>query len=220
MTVFDAIENGDLRSLRKLMRSGIDLEQVDEDSGAAPLALAAECGHVDVVKVLLRAGVDPDWGGATTPLEAAALEGHVDVADILIRAQADVNRPVADGFTPLITAASTGNLEMVRMLLKAGANPLVLDDEGKSALALAKKNKHQDVVKELEDRASNGNGYRPGAAGNLFAALESRDVEQLKKFRMLPRELDHDEGELTATQKVKRRHVENEFRELIEGIYG
>ena len=29
-------------------------------------------------------------------------------------------------------------------------------------------------------------------------------VEQVKKFRMLPKELDHEDGELTATQKVKR----------------
>ena len=29
-------------------------------------------------------------------------------------------------------------------------------------------------------------------------------VEQIKEFRMLPKELDHEDGELTATQKVKR----------------
>ena len=31
----------------------------------------------------------------------------------------------------------------------------------------------------------------------------SRTVEQIKKFRMLPKELDHEDGELTATQKVQ-----------------
>ena len=30
-------------------------------------------------------------------------------------------------------------------------------------------------------------------------------VEQIKKFRMIPKELDHEDGELTATQKLKRR---------------
>ena len=29
-------------------------------------------------------------------------------------------------------------------------------------------------------------------------------VEQIKKFRMIPKELDHEDGELTATQKIKR----------------
>jgi len=45
-------------------------------------------------------------------------------------------------------------------------------------------------------------------------------VEQIKKFRLMPKELDHEEGELTATQKVKRRYVEDLFRDLIEGMYG
>jgi long-chain acyl-CoA synthetase len=44
-------------------------------------------------------------------------------------------------------------------------------------------------------------------------------VEQIKQFRLIPKELDHEEGELTATQKVKRRHVEDLFRDLIEDIY-
>ncbi len=45
-------------------------------------------------------------------------------------------------------------------------------------------------------------------------------VEQIKKFRLIPKELDHEDGELTATQKVKRRHVEELFRDLIEEMYG
>ena len=44
-------------------------------------------------------------------------------------------------------------------------------------------------------------------------------VEQIREFRLLPKELDHDQGELTATQKVKRRVVEELFEELIEGMY-
>ncbi len=44
-------------------------------------------------------------------------------------------------------------------------------------------------------------------------------VEQIKKFEMLPKELDHEEGELTATQKVKRKAISEEFDEIIEGMY-
>ncbi|MGI9615222.1 MAG: AMP-dependent synthetase/ligase [Acidimicrobiales bacterium] len=44
-------------------------------------------------------------------------------------------------------------------------------------------------------------------------------VEQVKAFRLLPRELDHETGELTATQKVKRRAIVEEFPELIEEMY-
>ncbi|NIA25576.1 MAG: AMP-binding protein [Gammaproteobacteria bacterium] len=44
-------------------------------------------------------------------------------------------------------------------------------------------------------------------------------VEQIKKFRLIPKELDHDQGELTATLKVKRKVVEGLFEDLIEEMY-
>ncbi len=45
-------------------------------------------------------------------------------------------------------------------------------------------------------------------------------VEQIKKFRMLPKELDHEDGELTATQKVKRSAIVKLFGGLVEDMYG
>jgi long-chain acyl-CoA synthetase len=44
-------------------------------------------------------------------------------------------------------------------------------------------------------------------------------VEQIKKFTMIPKELDHEDGELTATQKLKRSSMEDMFGDLIEGMY-
>jgi len=45
-------------------------------------------------------------------------------------------------------------------------------------------------------------------------------VEQIKRFRLIPKELDHEDGELTATQKVKRLALQERFRDLVEGLYG
>ena len=44
-------------------------------------------------------------------------------------------------------------------------------------------------------------------------------VEQIKKFRMLPKELDHEDGELTATQKIKRNAMVEMFGDLVESMY-
>ncbi|HET8680561.1 MAG TPA: AMP-binding protein [Micromonosporaceae bacterium] len=44
-------------------------------------------------------------------------------------------------------------------------------------------------------------------------------VEQVRRFRMLPKELDHEDGELTATQKVKRAAVAKLFADEVEGMY-
>ncbi len=45
-------------------------------------------------------------------------------------------------------------------------------------------------------------------------------VETVKRFALLPKELDQEDGEVTATQKVKRRAIESEFKSLIDGMYG
>lgn len=44
-------------------------------------------------------------------------------------------------------------------------------------------------------------------------------VEQIKGFRLLPKELDHEDGELTATQKLKRKAMEERFGDLVESMY-
>lgn len=45
------------------------------------------------------------------------------------------------------------------------------------------------------------------------------NVEQVKRFALLPKELDHEDGQLTATQKVRRRAITAEFSDMIEGLY-
>jgi long-chain acyl-CoA synthetase len=44
-------------------------------------------------------------------------------------------------------------------------------------------------------------------------------VESIREFRMIPKELDHEDGELTATQKIKRSAMEEAFGDLIEEMY-
>jgi len=44
-------------------------------------------------------------------------------------------------------------------------------------------------------------------------------VEHLRKFAFFTKELDEDDGELTATQKVKRAAIERRFSQLIEEMY-
>src|SRR5205823_12972616 len=44
-------------------------------------------------------------------------------------------------------------------------------------------------------------------------------VEQIKKFRIIPKELDPEEGDTTPTRKVKRRHMYTLFQNLVEDMY-
>ena len=44
-------------------------------------------------------------------------------------------------------------------------------------------------------------------------------VEQIKKVWLLPKELDHDDGEVTATMKVRRSKITEAYGDAIEGLY-
>ena len=44
-------------------------------------------------------------------------------------------------------------------------------------------------------------------------------VEQIKKFTILPKKLYEEDGEVTPTMKVKRRYVNEAFKDLIEAMY-
>jgi long-chain acyl-CoA synthetase len=48
---------------------------------------------------------------------------------------------------------------------------------------------------------------------------EVAQVETIKRYALLPKELDQEDGEVTATQKVKRKAIEGEFAALIDGMY-
>ena len=44
-------------------------------------------------------------------------------------------------------------------------------------------------------------------------------VQQVRKFSLLTKELDHDDGEVTATMKVRRKSISDKYADVIEQIY-
>jgi long-chain acyl-CoA synthetase len=68
---------------------------------------------------------------------------------------------------------------------------------------------------DLASKPEVGARVRVGRQGQRRAG-PGRDGQA---FELLPKELDQEDGEVTATQKVKRKAIETEFAELIEGMY-
>lgn len=109
----------------------------------SPLMLAALQGLLDVCKQLILKGADvnkPGWA----PLHYAATHGHLDVMNLLLENHAYIDAASPNGTTPLMMAAHYGTPLAVKLLLEAGADPLLKNDQGLTAIDFAQKAERAD----------------------------------------------------------------------------
>ena len=116
--------------------------------GYTKLHDAAQSGNLDEVRVLLRAGKNPnhfDEGGCT-PLHYAAEAGHAEVVKELLSSGVDVNAQdeEAIGNTAISHIAGNCSLAMAALLIEAGANPNLTGWMQLNALDRAKDRKRGD----------------------------------------------------------------------------
>ncbi|KAF0023086.1 hypothetical protein F2P81_023716 [Scophthalmus maximus] len=119
--------------------------------GRSPLHLAAHKGHLEVVRILLKAGCDLDIqdDGEQTSLHRAAVVGNSDVISALIQEGCALDRQDKDGNTALHEVSWHGFSQSVKLLVKAGANVHAKNKAGNTALHLACQNGHAQSSKVL-----------------------------------------------------------------------
>lgn len=121
--------------------------------GDTALHLAAAGYRVEIIKILIDAGADPNASNNhrnSGPLHYASdrngvgpawdPQRQVTTVELLIKAGAKLNAQDKNGATPLHRAVRTRSAEVVRILLKSGANPRVLNKPGSTAFHLAVQN--------------------------------------------------------------------------------
>ncbi|KAK3607466.1 hypothetical protein CHS0354_015615 [Potamilus streckersoni] len=81
-------------------------------------------------------------------LQLAIQEGNHKMAEQLLNIGLDLNTAITEQ-TPLTVAAIVGDIEMVKLLLKHGANPLVKDNQGQTAFHVASRFGHIPVLEVL-----------------------------------------------------------------------
>ena len=109
----------------------------------SPLMFAALNGLLDLSKVLIAKGADVNKTG-WTPLHYAATRGHLAVMTLLLDNHAYIDASSPNNTTPLMMAAFYGTPSAVKLLLEAGADPLIKNDQGLSAIDFAHKNSRVD----------------------------------------------------------------------------
>jgi len=139
-----AAQQGDVKSARVLLSAGAQVDQHMPGSGLTPLMVASASGFADVATVLLERNANPDKidEKGNTPLHLAVR--HTDVIRTLLVHGANPDRrlPKAagrylEGATPLILAAEINNIDAVKVLLDAGANPMITTAHNTTALMFA-----------------------------------------------------------------------------------
>lgn len=106
-----------------------DLDAVRSTNGWTALLLAAQGGHMDIVRWLATEGADIPYA-----LTFLIVNGDVDLARTICESGVDINQRNRHGQTPLALAVSKHNLDVVRALLDLGAKAAVVDSKGDSIL--------------------------------------------------------------------------------------
>lgn len=152
-----AAYRGDIEAVHLLLSVGASFEEISARDETVMLLAAAQ-GSAEVVRRLLEAGCAPDsiWSKAPDvepdsreETEESSLEpGQSPPA----KPQQRIERVYKVGWTPLMVSCQIGSLEVVAMLLDAGANPVPKSPMFKTALEIARENGRTDVAEYLMRR--------------------------------------------------------------------
>ncbi|KAK0757420.1 hypothetical protein N5P37_010144, partial [Trichoderma harzianum] len=124
MALHIAIRNAD-ESIVRLIAAAEDVNlEARAKNSFTPLLLAADCGHLVILKHLLGRGAEMNVRALNdiTPLHLAAEKGHVALAEFLIQNGAEIDYLGNAASRPLHLAAEAGHLALVKMLLQYNAD--------------------------------------------------------------------------------------------------
>ncbi|MCJ1262547.1 hypothetical protein MMC22_002417 [Lobaria immixta] len=146
------------------------------------LQIAANKGHVEIVKLLLNAGagVNIENFFGETALHYAPSQGNLETLKLLLDAKADISIQGRYEQTALDTAAAKGYLEIVKLLLNARADVNIRDRWQNTPLHQAVSQGHVEVVKLLLSARANVNIQDSGGETPSYRAAEKGNLEIAK----------------------------------------
>jgi ankyrin repeat protein len=122
-------------------------EQYRDTINQTPIIVAAQHGCIDIVRLLIEAGVKDinhknDQGESA--LLTAAQEGHKEIVGILLEAGADINQPNSDGETALaIVTRNRHKKDFIDFLIVNGAQASGIKRKRRRTTKRSKKSKRR-----------------------------------------------------------------------------
>ncbi|KAL9614683.1 MAG: hypothetical protein Q9204_008818 [Flavoplaca sp. TL-2023a] len=120
---------------------------------ATPLFLATIQGHKDTIKALMDRGASARCRNMVgeMPIHMACWRGHASVVKMMLEMGIDIEeKDLTYEKTPLLKAASTGQMHVLRLLLERGANMDAVTQYGRNALVHARLQGKEEAVHFLE----------------------------------------------------------------------
>ncbi|KAJ9516149.1 hypothetical protein QJQ45_024574 [Haematococcus lacustris] len=158
-TVHHAAECGDVEAIQRYVQQGasqgypasVVLQSREDVLGMLPLHIAAERGHLELLKYLLANQVDIDAGDKfrVTALHLASIQGHLECVRLLLQHRAAVQAVDTEGDTALHWAATKGHTEVVVLLGKYGAAVDAVNSKGWTPLHRAVYNGRRECSEQL-----------------------------------------------------------------------
>jgi ankyrin repeat protein len=174
-TLHDSAREGNLEGVQALLRTGVDVNLVDNKYGKTPLCWATEYGQWEVAKLLLNRGADFNLADSIgrKPLLCAARHGYKSIAQLLLDRGDTVTSKDKNGRNALSLAAKEGYTDVVRLLISFGDDVNSNDIVNQTPLSLATKNGHLEIVLLLLDKGADPNSMESSNNRSplLFAAM-------------------------------------------------
>jgi ankyrin repeat protein len=143
-SLHEACAMGNPSEVQRLLRKNPNVNSSDWPSGFTPLHVCVSgtdsSNRQKIIELLKKSGADlnvKDSEKGLTPLHFAALRNKPLCAKTLIKCGADVNVTEGNGATALHGAIYYGNIEVAKLLLVGGADPIAVDNFGNTPVSIA-----------------------------------------------------------------------------------
>uniref|UniRef100_A0A8B9R9R5 non-specific serine/threonine protein kinase n=1 Tax=Astyanax mexicanus TaxID=7994 RepID=A0A8B9R9R5_ASTMX len=211
--IIHAINDDNVPGLKHLLGSltSYDINQPNKH-GTPPLLIAAGCGNVQIIDVLMKKGAEIqalDKSGANA-IYYASRHGHVETLKYLHEKKCPLDVQDKSGETALHVAARYGNVDVVQYLCSIHANPDLTDREQETPLHCAAWHGYSPVARALCEAGCDVNARnREGESPLLTASARGfRDIVECLLEHGADMDSTDKDGHIALHLAVRRCQIE------------
>jgi len=209
-----AAEHGHMKVVEELMAAGAKLDPLVFDSYYLPVHLAINKGHTDIAKKLINAGCKINeliyMGACCGPIHLSIMKENMEIFNLLLEKKCDLNLcDEVNGNSPLMLATSLNMLDIVKRLIKEGADVGLADWNSKTPLHIAAANGFGDVAKLLVENKADVKAEDENGKTAEQIADDIKEEEMAAFLKACA------SGKIPAKAPAAKVREQREFREVI-----